>query len=362
MLASDVHDAEVARLAALRSYRILDTDPERAFDDLALLASQICSAPIALITLVDADRQWFKARVGVSASETPRSISFCAHAMQQQALFVIPDALDDRRFRDNPLVTGEPGIRFYAGASLTSPEGHPLGTLCVIDRVPRTLRDDQLEALDALRRQAEAQLQLRRNLIELHAALAARDRAEDAQVLLVGELRHALDEVNRLSALIPYCSTCRFNMVIPADPREVPPVTEGIAQMLREKQWPDDEVTAVELAVTEALTNAIRHGCGGDPLQHVQCMVTCDEPGEVNIVIRDAGPGFNAGALADPLAPENLLKASGRGVFLINQLMDEVGFRDGGREVAMRKRRAEGVGAADAPSNGASQGYPTDSR
>jgi anti-sigma regulatory factor (Ser/Thr protein kinase) len=347
MVGSERDETEAARLAALRSYRILDTDPERAFDDLALLASQICDAPMALITLVDADRQWFKARVGVSASGTPRSISFCAHAMRQHALFIIPDAREDRRFRDNPLVTGEPGIRFYAGASLTSPDGHPLGTLCVIDRVPRTLRGDQLEALDSLRRQVEAQLELRRNLIELHTALAARDRAEDAQARLVRDLRHALDEVNRLSALIPYCSTCRFNMVIPADPREVPPVTEGIAQMLREKQWTDDEVIAVELAVTEALTNAIRHGCGGDPRQHVQCVVTCDEPGEVNVVIRDAGPGFNSADVADPLAPENLLKAGGRGVFLINQLMDEVGFRDGGREVAMRKRRVEAPRAAD---------------
>jgi anti-sigma regulatory factor (Ser/Thr protein kinase) len=333
---------EAARLAALRQYKILDTEPERAFDDLALLASQICSAPMALITLVDADRQWFKSRVGVTRTETPRSVSFCAHAMMQRELFIIPDARDDQRFRENPLVTGEPGIRFYAGASLASSEGQPLGSLCVVDRVPRTLREDQLEALDALRRQAEAQLELRRNLFELQAALAARDRAEEAQAHLIGELREALDNVSRLSAMIPYCSTCRFNIVIPADPRAVPPVTEGIAQMLREKQWSDKEIMSVELAVTEALTNAIRHGCGGDPSKHVQCCVTCDDPGEVGIVIRDAGPGFDTTSVPDPLAPENLLKAGGRGVFLINQLMDEVGFRDEGREVQMRKRRVAG--------------------
>ncbi len=340
-----VVENEAARLAALRRYKILDTDPERAFDDLALLASQVCAAPMALITLVDADRQWYKARVGVSATETPRSVSFCAHAMQQRALFVIPDARDDLRFRENPLVTGEPGIRFYAGASLTSPEGHPLGSLCVVDRVPRRLRDDQLEALDALRRQVEAQLELRRNLLELQAALAARDHAEDAQLRLVGELRTALDNVSRLSGLIPFCSTCRFNMVIPADPRAVPTVTEGVAQMLRDKRWQDDDVMAVELAVQEALTNAIRHGCGGDPRKQVQCCVTADDPGEVVIVIRDPGQGFDSTTIADPLAPENLLKSGGRGVFLINQLMDTVGFRDGGREVEMRKRRAD-AGAA----------------
>jgi GAF domain-containing protein len=146
-------DAEAARLAALRRYRVLDTEPEQRFDDLALLASQVCGAPIALITLVTADRQWFKSRVGVSLTGTSRSVSFCSHAMEQRSIFVIPDARDDERFRDNPLVTGEPNIRFYAGASLYAREGSPLGSLCVIDYVPRTLTSDQAEALDALRRQ-----------------------------------------------------------------------------------------------------------------------------------------------------------------------------------------------------------------
>lgn len=347
MLAKETDEREVERLAALRSYRILDTEPERAFDDLALLASQICGAPMALITLVDADRQWFKARVGVAMSETSRSVSFCAHAMLQRDLFIIPDARDDVRFQANPLVTGEPGIRFYAGASLSSADGHPLGALCVTDRVPRRLRADQLEALYAIRRQAEAQLELRRNLAELQTALAARDRAEAAQARLVTELRGALDDVSRLSALMPFCSTCELNMVIPADPRAVPPVTEGIAQLLREKGWSDDQLMSVELAATEALTNAIRHGCGNDPSKKVQCVVTCNRSdGEVGIVIRDPGQGFDSTAVANPLEPENLLKAGGRGVFLINQLMDEVGFKDGGREVEMKKKRADSRNAA----------------
>jgi anti-sigma regulatory factor (Ser/Thr protein kinase) len=337
-------DAERARLATLRRYRILDTEPERGFDDLALLASQICGTPMALITLVDAERQWFKARIGLSSAETARSVSFCAHAMLQRAPFVIFDAIEDARFRENPLVVGEPGIRFYAGASLVSPEGDPLGALCVADRVPRALRADQVEALEALRRQAEAQLELRRNLHELHAALAERDRAEDAQQRLVVELREQLDNVNRLGALLPYCSTCRFNMIIPADPRAVPPVSEGIAQVLRERGWPDDRVMAVELAVTEGLTNAIRHGCGGDPSKQVQCCVSCEEPGDLVVVIRDPGPGFDRSAIANPLSPENLLKPGGRGVFLINQLMDAAEFRDGGREIEMRKRREAATG------------------
>jgi anti-sigma regulatory factor (Ser/Thr protein kinase) len=330
---------ESSRLEALQRYGILDTGPEQRFDDLALLASHICDAPIALVTLVDATRQWFKSHIGTAVTETPRSTSFCAHAMLERGLFVVPDAREDERFRDNPMVTGEPNIRFYAGASLTSREGEPLGALCVIDQVVRTLTDDQAEALDALRRQVEAQLELRRNLRELETALEGRSRAEEAQQALVKELRHALDEVGKLSALIPLCSVCQFNMVIPADPAAISTVADGVERVLRDKHWSEEDVMRVELAVREALANAIRHGCGGDPTKHVQCSVTYDARGEVGIVIRDPGPGFEPAAVPDPMHGENVFKSSGRGVYLINQLMDEVGFRDGGREVEMRKRR-----------------------
>jgi anti-sigma regulatory factor (Ser/Thr protein kinase) len=330
---------EASRLAALRSYRILDTDPEQAFDDLALLASQICGTPMGLITLVDEKRQWFKARIGVSMTETERSIAFCAHAIEQTDLFVVPDARDDERFRDNPLVVGEPHIRFYAGAPLVTPEGAAIGTLCVVDRVPRTLTADQMRALEVLRRQAEAQLELRRNLQELGGALAARDRAEAEQATLVAELRASLDNVNRLAALIPYCSNCELNLILPAVPASIHIVSEGVTQLLESKHWPEDAVMKVDLALQEALANGIRHGCKGDPSKHVQCIVTTDASGELMIVVRDPGPGFDAATVPDPLAGDNVLKPSGRGVFLINQLMDEVAFADGGREVMMRKRR-----------------------
>lgn len=334
-----VGDDEARRLAALRRYRILDTDPEQAFDDLALLASHICGTPMALITLVDADRQWFKARVGVSIVETSRSISFCTHAIRREGLFVVPDALEDQEFRDSPLVTGDPHIRFYAGAPLITHDGHALGTLCIVDRVPRTLTSQQTEALQALKRQAEAQIELRGSLIELKQALAARDRAEEAQEKLIAQLRSALTNVSRLSALIPYCSACQFNMTIPADPSQIPTISAGVMQMLAEKQWPENDMMRVELALEEALANAIRHGCREDPSKQLQCCVTIDERGEVVIVVRDPGTGFDPGCVPDPLAPENVLKPSGRGVYLINQLMDEVSFADGGREVRMRKRR-----------------------
>lgn len=330
---------ESRRLAALRRYRILDTKPERAFDDLALLASQICETPIALISLVDAERQWFKSRIGVSMTETSRSIAFCADAIQQRDLFVVPDALADARFRDNPLVTGEPHIRFYAGAPLVTDDGEAIGTLCVMDRVPRTLNRDQLEALEALRRQAQAQLELRVKLLELQQALADRDRAEAAQETLIADLRSALDNVQKLSGLLPYCADCQLNMIVPADPMAIPTVTDGVMTMLKGKRWPDERVMEVELALQEALANAIRHGCQDDPTRQVQCCISVDESGEILVVVRDPGSGFDRSRVADPLAPENVLKSSGRGIFLINQLMDEVDFRDGGRELQMRKRR-----------------------
>jgi len=144
------------RLKALHHYRILDTDPEQAFDDLTLLASQVCGTPIALISLVDEDRQWSKSRIGVPELETARSVSFCAHAIQQPGLFIIPDASTDVRFRDNPMVQNDPHIRFYAGAPLLTRDGDALGTLCVIDRRPRVLTEDQKQALAALQRQVQA--------------------------------------------------------------------------------------------------------------------------------------------------------------------------------------------------------------
>lgn len=161
---------EAKRLKVLWQYDVLDTVPEELFDDLADLAAVICDAPIALISLVDEDRQWFKSRVGTSVKETSRDISFCAHAIMRQDLFIVPDATKDERFRNNPLVTGQPKIRFYAGAPLITPDGHALGTLCVLDKKPRQLRPDQKRALEVLARHVMTQLELRRHARELKEA------------------------------------------------------------------------------------------------------------------------------------------------------------------------------------------------
>jgi anti-sigma regulatory factor (Ser/Thr protein kinase) len=329
---------EPARLEALRRYRILDTEPERQFDDLTLLASQICGTPIALISLIDANRQWFKSRVGVTITETARSIAICDHAIRQPEVLVVPDARADARFAGNPMVTGPPGIRFYAGAPLVTADGYALGTLCVMDHAPRTLSQDQVEALEALRRQTLAQLELRRNLDELAEALQARDAAEQTQQRLIAELRASLDNVDKITRLLPYCSACWLNLVVPADPASVDRVSEGVMRVLREKGFRGEDEHRVELALQEALTNAVRHGCRNDPTKQVQCVVTCDQAGEVVIVVRDPGPGFDPAAVPDPMDKANLFKPGGRGIFLINHLMDEVAFAEGGRAIRMTKR------------------------
>ena len=179
---------ETKRLEALRRYRILDTPAEEAFDDFAAIASAICETPIALVSLVDGDRQWFKARVGLEAQETPREHAFCAHSILGEEVMVVEDATSDTRFSANPLVTGDPRIRFYAGAPLIDSEGHALGTLCVIDRRARPLDAGRREALEALARRVVGQIEMRRTSLEL---------------------ADALTELKSLRGLLPICAHCK---------------------------------------------------------------------------------------------------------------------------------------------------------
>ncbi|HUU15161.1 MAG TPA: response regulator [Terriglobia bacterium] len=158
---------EVSRLAALQGYRVLDTAPEPLFDGLTYLASVLCGTPVALISLIDSDRQWFKSKVGTELQETARDLAFCAHAIMQPDVFIVPDASKDERFARNVLVALQPKIRFYAGAPLITPGGEAVGTLCVIDIVPRQLSLPQKECLRAIARQVQALFELRRELAEL---------------------------------------------------------------------------------------------------------------------------------------------------------------------------------------------------
>ncbi|WP_396588615.1 ATP-binding protein [Bermanella sp. R86510] len=161
MIVAPLHPEEGSRLEALLKYEVLDTEDEAAIDELTQLASEICGTEISLVSFIDKDRQWFKSKVGLDVSETPRDIAFCSHAILREGLFEIPDASKDPRFQDNPFVTETPGIRYYAGAPLISDNGMPLGTLCVIDSQTKTLTDHQKHALEVLAKQVMTQLELR---------------------------------------------------------------------------------------------------------------------------------------------------------------------------------------------------------
>ncbi len=190
-------ETEAARLQILRDYNILDTPLESEFDDFTLLAAQICGTPIALISLIDEERQWFKSRLGLDVAETCRDAAFCAHALHHTEVFLVPDAQKDPRFYDNPLVTGEPFVRFYAGAPLLTAGGHALGTLCVIDQEPRTLSVAQQNALQALARQVIARLELRRGIVE---RARFEQRLRESEALKAAVLNSALDSIITINA------------------------------------------------------------------------------------------------------------------------------------------------------------------
>lgn len=189
-------DNEIDRLSALYSLDILDSPPEKDFDDIVALAAGVCSAPMSAVSLVDADRQWAKARTGGEVAEVSRDVSFCAHAILERDLMIVPDARTDERFADNPVVTAEGGVRFYAGAPLLTTDGFALGTLCVMDTEPRRLDVEQQQALRALARQVTAQLELRRYAFALANTTARLQelerRKDDLAGLVGGELRSSL--------------------------------------------------------------------------------------------------------------------------------------------------------------------------
>lgn len=184
--------AEESRLRALNELDLMDTEAEEEYDELVQLAAAICGTPMSLMTLLDDRRQWFKAAMGLEEKETPREVAFCAHAIQQPDLFVVEDAQQDERFAQNPLVTGSPKIKFYAGMPLTTRDGFALGTLCVLDRVPRHLNEQQRHALEVLARQVNARIELR-----------ARQKADAAASAKMAEYQRQLEVANaRLTNMV----------------------------------------------------------------------------------------------------------------------------------------------------------------
>lgn len=208
MKKAEIPSNESERLADLYSYRLLDTDAEIAYDEITHLASQICGVPIALISIVDKDRQWFKSKVGIDAEETPRDVSFCGHAINEEDLFIVENALNDERFADNPLVVDGPKVIFYAGAQIKSVDGNNLGTLCVIDHTPQSLDENQQKSLKILARQVSRLLELRKNNFQL-AELAQQikdsknEEIHQAKMAALGKLAGGIShEINNPMTII----------------------------------------------------------------------------------------------------------------------------------------------------------------
>lgn len=334
---------EVERLATLREYAILDTPAERAFDDLTALASSIIGTPIALVSLIDSGRQWFKSRVGLEPEETPRETAFCAHAILDSRTFVVEDATLDPRFSGNPLVVGDAGIRFYAGAPLETPGGHRLGTLCVIDRQPRTLSAKDEESLRIIARQVMVQLELRKAGIELRRQqerLTVVSRMKDEfvsvvshelrtpltaikgslQLLVDGALDDAADrELLQRAALANSERLIRLvNDILDiskieagglqlrkqvVDPRELVAIAvRSIAQMavphgVTFAVQAQDDLPAIDVdsdGIVQALVNLISNAVKFSPANAVVRIEVVRERQEVRFSITDVGPGIPA--------------------------------------------------------------------
>jgi PAS fold/GAF domain len=225
---------EKERLETLRNYKILDTPPEQVFDDLTALASYICKTPIALISLVDESRQWFKSKVGIDAQDAPRDLAFCAHAILQEKVFIVPDSFQDDRFHDNPFVTGPAQVRFYAGAPLITPNGKKIGTICVIDHIPRQLSSQETGALEALARQVVSQIELRYLLSEERKALITAEKAEN-----IGKFGSwDLD----LKTMYGKWSKGHYS-IFDLEPNEPPPSFDAFLQMIH----PEDRQTILSI-------------------------------------------------------------------------------------------------------------------
>ncbi|MGI9326389.1 MAG: SpoIIE family protein phosphatase [Pseudomonadales bacterium] len=292
---------EHARLYALSEYGVLDTLPEQSYDDVVAIAAQICGVPIALVSLVDEHRQWFKSKTGLDATQTPRALAFCAHAiLRPTEIMVVNDAQQDVRFADNPLVTSEPFVRFYAGAPLVTSQGQALGTLCVIDRRPRELTDGQLASLRALARQVVALLELRLNLekVDQKSLELERSRQELTQLCEMLESQIIVSERDLQRAEVIQRSLL---------PHEAPPVDNFCIQSWYEpgRTVGGDLFDVVGLAdgyIAIIMADAAGHGVGAAMLsllfkQHLKLADKSGSPRAPKLVLTEVNE-----ALADELA------------------------------------------------------------
>lgn len=306
---------EAQRLQALYSYDILDTEAEKVFDDLTELASEICETPIALISLVDPDRQWFKSTVGVDVSQTHRDIAFCAHAIHEREVFEVPNALEDERFCDNPLVTEDPNIRFYAGAQLVTPSGHAIGTLCTISDKPKKLNDHQRKALQILSRQVIAQMELRQSLKE---AKDASDFKTEFLSNISHEIRTPLNAITGFSQAIIEQSS---KTPLPADIHDYVQEIDFSAGRLLHIVNSVLDLSKIEAGKMEVIPTWFQ---AAKFLQHIN--------GMMQIKAKEKGVSLNFDIAED--LPEFLFLDEGKiGQILINIINNAVKFTEAGKHI-----------------------------
>lgn len=279
-----IYSNEKERLQALKEFNVLDTESESDFDDITLLASQICHTPIALVSLIDENRQWFKSKQGLTAKETPRDISFCGHAIHENKVFIVNDSLKDDRFIDNPLATGSPFVRFYAGAPLVTKSGHAIGTLCVIHNQPYELSDKQIQSLESLSRVIVNLLELRKSNLKMKNYISLQDElnkliqdqqlmiAQSSKMASLGEMAGGIaHEINNPLAIIQGNSArilklfqeglahSQLDEVIKCSDKiektteRIAKIIDGLKQFSRDGSYDPMEVTSIRKIINDTL-------------------------------------------------------------------------------------------------------------
>ncbi len=379
MLHAPTPQNEAGRLKALKEYSILDTLPEEEYDDITKLASEICGTPISSITLIDEKRQWFKSKVGLSSDGTDRDISFCGHAIvDPEHIFTVKDSRLDDRFRDNPLVKGDPHVIFYAGVPLVSPDGYALGTLCVIDNQPKDLNDNQLQALKALSNQVVSLFELRKSKmlleklsrdletrnsdLERFAHVAAHDIKSPlsnisslAQILISDYAKDLAPEALMMIEMLDVSSNALRNLVdgilehsktdtILVEKRSVFNIADLIESTIKlldnngqfkfERLFQDQQVYANYIALQQVLINLIANGIKYNDKEQVVISISFEETAEFySFYVEDNGLGIRAEYqerifnIFEVLASEDRFGKKGNGIGLstVKKLVEGLG-------------------------------------